>query len=140
MNVRKYLNNVTDYDMDDVLGAVGLQKKTAGDWVFPMLAGLGAGMAIGAGLAFFLTPYKGSEARDKVMKSASDAQKMLSEKVSQLSDKVSTLVGETTGSASTGTAGAMGTGTTPRVGVASTQNIGGGIGGGVGGGNTNRSY
>ena len=81
MNFRKYLSNMRDYDADDILGAVGLQKASGGDWVFPMLAGLGAGMAIGAGLAFFLTPYKGTEARDKVMKGASDAQKMLTDKV-----------------------------------------------------------
>lgn len=94
MNLRKYLSNVRDYDVDDVLGAVGLQKRSGGDWIFPMLAGLGAGMAIGAGLAFFLTPYKGTEAREKFAKGASDAQKLLSDKVSQLSDKVTSLMGE----------------------------------------------
>jgi hypothetical protein len=94
MNIRKYLSNLPHYDVDDVLGAVGLQKRSSGDWVFPMLAGLGAGMAIGAGLAFFLTPYKGSEAREKVAKGASDAQKLLSDKVSALSEKVSTLMHE----------------------------------------------
>jgi hypothetical protein len=94
MNLRKYLSNVRDYDMDDVLGAVGLQKRSGGDWIFPMLAGLGAGMAIGAGLAFFLTPYKGAEAREKFGKAATDAQKILTDKVNQLSEKVSTLVGE----------------------------------------------
>ena len=94
MNLRKYLSNVRDYDMDDVLGTVGLQRRSGGDWIFPMLAGLGAGMAIGAGLAFFLTPYKGAEAREKFAKGASDAQKLLTDKVNQLSDKVSSLVGE----------------------------------------------
>ncbi len=94
MSVKKYLSNLRDYDMDDVLGTVGLQRRNTGEWVFPMLAGLGAGLAIGAGLAFFLTPYKGAEAREKVKKGASDAQKALSDKVSVLSDKVSSLVGE----------------------------------------------
>ena len=88
MNFRKYLSNVRDYDMDDALNMVGLQKHSSGDWVFPMLAGLGAGMAIGAGLAFFLTPYKGTEAREKVMKGASEAQKMISEKVSPYIEKL----------------------------------------------------
>lgn len=92
MNIRKYLSNIRDYDLDDALSVVGLQKRSSGDWVFPMLAGLGAGMAIGAGLAFFLTPYRGDEAREKVKKGAQDAQRMLSEKVSMLSDKVTQLV------------------------------------------------
>jgi gas vesicle protein len=94
MSVKKYLSSLRDYDMDDVLGTVGLQRRSSGEWVFPMLAGLGAGLAIGAGLAFFLTPYKGAEAREKVKKGASDAQKALSDKVSSLSDKVSSLMGE----------------------------------------------
>jgi len=78
MNIRRYLHNLRDIDMDDALGAVGLQKKSSSDWVFPMLAGLGAGMAIGAGLAFFLTPYRGAEAREKVRKSASEAKEKIS--------------------------------------------------------------
>jgi len=110
MNLRKYFSTVRDMDMDDYLGAVGLQRRSGGDWVFPMLAGLGAGMAIGAGLAFFLTPYRGEEARQKVMKGASDAQKMLSEKVSLLSDKVSSLVGEESPAATPATPRSMGGG------------------------------
>ena len=116
MNLRKYLSNVRDYDMDDVLGAVGLQKRSGGDWVFPMLAGLGAGMAIGAGLAFFLTPYKGTEAREKFGKAATDAQKMLSDKVNQLSDKVSSLMGEQQGNAG---------GAQPKAAIPAGANIGG---------------
>lgn len=94
MNVRKYLSNVRNYDLDDALGVVGLQKRSTRDWVFPMLAGLGAGLAIGAGLAFFLTPYRGDEAREKVKKGAQDAQRLLSDKVSMLSEKVGHLMGK----------------------------------------------
>jgi gas vesicle protein len=127
MNFRKYISNIRDYDTDDYLGLVGLQKRGNGDWVFPMLAGLGAGMAIGAGLAFFLTPYKGAEAREKVIKGASDAQKLLSEKVSVLSDKVSSLMGEQV-AATTGTPAKIASGNAPAVTT------------GIGAGNTNRSY
>jgi hypothetical protein len=123
MNFRKYLSNMRDYDADDILGAVGLQKRNGGDWVFPMLAGLGAGMAIGAGLAFFLTPYKGAEAREKVVRGASDAQRLLSEKVSMLSDKVASLMGEEGTPALGSTTGAA----NKPVGVSATSN-------------TNRSY
>ena len=102
MNFRKYLSNVRDYDMDDALGMVGLQKRSSGDWIFPMLAGLGAGMAIGAGLAFFLTPYKGTEAREKVMKGASEAKNLISEKVSPYIEKLSEIGVVETPTASTG--------------------------------------
>lgn len=91
MNLRKYLSTMKDYDTDDVLGAMGLQKRSSADWVFPMMAGIGAGVAIGAGLALFLTPYKGEEAREKFKKGAADAQKMLNERVGQLNEKVAML-------------------------------------------------
>lgn len=104
MNWRKYFSNVRDVEFDDVLKVVGLQKRSASDWVFPMLAGFGAGLAVGAGLAFFLTPYRGDEARKKVAQGAADAQKLLTEKVATLTDKVSSLVGDET---SNGNAGAQ---------------------------------
>lgn len=95
MNIRKYMSNMRgnlpDVDADDVLGLMGLQKRSSGDWVFPMLAGVGAGMAIGAGLALFLTPYRGDEVREKVRRSAADAQRMLNDRVGQLSEKVGQL-------------------------------------------------
>src|SRR4029079_2427971 len=88
MDFRKYLSNIRDYDMDDVLGGIGLQKKSSADWVFPMLAGVGAGMAIGAGLAFFLTPYKGTEMRERVMKGATEAKGYLETQAGKISEKV----------------------------------------------------
>ncbi len=88
MNLRKYLSSMRDYEADDILRAIGLQRKTSGDWMFPMLAGLGAGIAIGAGIAVFLTPDKGQEARERFLKSATDAQKLLGERVQMLTDKV----------------------------------------------------
>ena len=91
MNLRKYLSTMKDYDSDDMLSVMGLQKRSSGDWIFPMMAGIGAGMAIGAGLALFLTPYKGEEAREKFKKGAADAQKILNERVGQLGEKVTML-------------------------------------------------
>ena len=84
MDFRRYLANMKDYNSDDVLSMMGLQKRSGADWVFPMMAGIGAGLCIGAGLAIFLTPYKGEEAREKFKKGAADAQKMLNERVGQL--------------------------------------------------------
>lgn len=124
MNLRKYLSNVRDYDADDVLDLIGLQKKSGGDWVFPMLAGLGAGMAIGAGLAFFLTPYKGEEMRQKVIRGASDAKGYLTDQVGKISEKV-------------GMTGSSDMGGNGNVTAARTMNVGG-TGTGIGG--TGRGY
>ncbi len=91
MKLDKYLNSMRGYDADDVLSLMGLRRQTGGDWVMPMLAGIGAGMAIGAGIALMLTPYKGEEVREKMKKGASDAQKMLNEQINTLSTKVTAL-------------------------------------------------
>lgn len=91
MKLEKYLNSMRGYDADDMLNLMGLRRQTGGDWVMPMLAGLGAGMAIGAGIALMMTPYKGEEVREKVRKGANDAQRLLNEQVSALSTKVSAL-------------------------------------------------
>lgn len=128
MNLRKYLSTMKDYDSDDVLSLMGLQKRSSGDWIFPMMAGIGAGMAIGAGLAMFLTPYKGEEAREKFKKGAADAQKMLNERVGQLGEKVS-MLSEKIGISGTETAGTGNVATSRTVGVGSSTT-----------GNSNRSY
>lgn len=91
MKLEKYLKSMRSYDADDMLNLMGLRRSSGGDWVMPMLAGLGAGMAIGAGIAMMLTPYKGEEVRERMRKGASDAQRMLNEQVSSLSTRVSAL-------------------------------------------------
>ncbi len=150
MNLRKYLSTMRDYDSDDMLGLMGLQKSTASDWVFPMLAGVGAGMAIGAGIAFFLTPYKGTEAREKFVKASGEAQKFLNQQVGTLSDKVALLtekVSTLSGGEAEKPAGSVTTARTMNVGGTGSSGVGGvgassGIGGATGGatGNGNRGY
>lgn len=94
MNIRKYVSNMRDVDSDDVLGLIGLQRRSSGDWIFPMLAGVGAGLAIGAGLALLLTPYRGEEMRERLRRGASDAQRMLNERADEVSEKVSEKLNE----------------------------------------------
>jgi hypothetical protein len=127
INVRKYLSNVPNYDAEDVLDLIGLQKKSSADWVFPMLAGVGAGMAIGAGLAFFLTPYKGSEFREKVVKGATEAKGYLETQAGKISEKV--MGSDTTGTSAVTATRPVSTG---------TSSIG--TGSSMGSGNGNRSY
>jgi hypothetical protein len=118
MKLDKYVKSMRKYDADDVLGLMGLRRSSGGDWVMPMLAGIGAGMAIGAGIALMLTPYKGEEVRERVRKGASDAQRMLNDQVSSLSSRVSALsekMGMTGGSETTGSVG-----TSRTIGVGST--------------------
>ena len=126
MKLEKYLNSMRGYDTDDMLGLMGLRRQTGGDWVMPMLAGIGAGMAIGAGLALMLTPYKGEEVREKVRKGATDAQKLLNEQMSALSTKVTALsekVGITGASEGNGSSSG-GVSTSRTIGVGASGNRG----------------
>lgn len=88
MNMRKYMSNMREVDTDDVLGLIGLQRRSGSDWIYPMLAGVGAGLAIGAGLALFLTPYRGEEIRQRVRRGATEAQRKIEEGVGQIGEKV----------------------------------------------------
>ncbi len=135
MKLDKYLKSMRNYDADDMLNLMGLRRSGGGDWVMPMLAGLGAGMVIGAGIALILTPYKGEEVRERMRKGASDAQRKLNEQVSSLSSRVSTLsekIGIGGGTETTATSGSVGTSRTIGVGGA-----GAGVSGTTGG---NRGY
>lgn len=130
MNIRKYLSNMSNIsDVDEMLGLMGLQKRSSADWVFPMLAGVGAGMAIGAGLALFLTPYKGEEIREKVRQGATDAQRMLNERMGTISEKI----GMTSEKKETSGMSSGGVSTSRTMGVGGTGSIGGT-------GNGNRGY
>jgi gas vesicle protein len=58
------LRDLTDFDRDDVLGALGLQSKSSTtSWVLGTLGLFGLGMVIGAGVALMLAPKPGAELR-----------------------------------------------------------------------------
>jgi gas vesicle protein len=58
------LRDLTEFDKDDILAALGLQTKgsTTG-WLFGTLGLFGLGMVVGAGVALMLAPKPGSELR-----------------------------------------------------------------------------
>jgi gas vesicle protein len=58
------LRDLTDFDRDDILGALGLQTRSSTtSWVLGTLGLFGLGMVIGAGVALMLAPKPGSELR-----------------------------------------------------------------------------
>ena len=67
----KNLRHAIDYDVDDVLELIGLERRRSViGMMVPILGVLAAGVAIGAGLGLFLAPTSGRqlrrEAEDKV--------------------------------------------------------------------------
>jgi hypothetical protein len=61
MNTLKMLRRL---DGDDLLEAIGLQRKNALDWVAPAMTALGVGILVGAGLGLLLAPKSGREIRE----------------------------------------------------------------------------
>lgn len=105
MNIRRYLSNLAD--ADDLLGIVGLKRRSSLDFLAPLLLGAGAGLAIGSGLALLLTPYRGDEIRSRVRRGATDAQRRLSERADELGQKLG-LTEQAKPPLSTGSAGSIG--------------------------------
>jgi len=73
--------------VDDVLCAVGLARRNRlGAEAFFM--GLGIGLAGGAVVALMLTPYRGSEAREKLARAGEDLGRTVTQKVSEIKDNL----------------------------------------------------
>ncbi|HXX31681.1 MAG TPA: YtxH domain-containing protein [Myxococcaceae bacterium] len=58
------LKDLRNLDRDDVLDALGLQRRGSTDWLLPALTALGVGLLVGAGLGLLLAPKAGNELRD----------------------------------------------------------------------------
>jgi len=58
------LKDLRNLDRDDLLDALGLQRRGNSDWLLPTLTALGVGLLVGAGLGLLLAPKAGSELRD----------------------------------------------------------------------------
>jgi hypothetical protein len=58
------LKDLRNFDRDDLLDALGLQRRGNADWLLPTVTALGVGLLVGAGLGLLLAPKPGSELRD----------------------------------------------------------------------------
>ena len=71
MNFRSAFEKVNDevrnFSPDDILNALGLEKKRSGaEKMLPMIGIFGAGLLVGAGIALLLSPKSGKEIRDAI--------------------------------------------------------------------------
>jgi hypothetical protein len=64
MNIKNMRRAMDDFDVDDVLELIGLERKRSVVGIFvPMIGILAAGVAIGTGLGLLLAPTSGRELR-----------------------------------------------------------------------------
>ncbi|HEX4475611.1 MAG TPA: YtxH domain-containing protein [Polyangiaceae bacterium] len=67
------MNNVRNFGTDDILGALGLQRRsTFGDVIVPALGIFAAGAVVGGAVALLLAPKSGDEMRRDLASRADD--------------------------------------------------------------------
>lgn len=71
-------------DLDEALGTIGLMRKSELGGVGSFLFGLGVGIVGGCAAALLLTPYSGSEARQKLLRASEDLSKTVQGKVEEV--------------------------------------------------------
>ena len=72
------------YDVDDVLGAVGLARKARAVGLGSFFFGLGIGVIGGCAAALLLAPYSGPETREKLLRATDDLKSTMSNRVGEL--------------------------------------------------------
>lgn len=71
-------------DLDEALGTIGLMRKSELGGVGSFLFGLGVGIVGGCAAALLLTPYSGSETRQKLLRAGEDLSKTVQGKVGEV--------------------------------------------------------
>jgi|SRR5277367_230924 len=66
-----------DYNLESVLGTLGLARKGSADWVAPTVGGFVVGALIGAGLGLLLAPQSGEKLRKSLRVRAEEAKEDL---------------------------------------------------------------
>ena len=66
-NLKDLRSSLSDFDRDDVLDAIGLERKhSTVETVVPAMAIFGAGVLVGVGLGLIFAPRAGSEIRGEL--------------------------------------------------------------------------
>lgn len=81
--------DVSGIELSDVLGVFGLARRR--NYLLENLALLGAGAAVGAGVALLLAPASGSETRKRLSQGVEKLSDQAAEKLEQVQQNVSSL-------------------------------------------------
>lgn len=82
LGAREAVKGLQHVDLDQVLGTVGLERKSASHGqAMPGIGLIAIGAALGAGAALLLAPSSGRELRSRISGRIGDARHQLSEKL-----------------------------------------------------------
>jgi hypothetical protein len=98
-------------DMDNVLDAVGLARANRGTGVGSFFVGIGIGVIAGGAAALLLTPYRGAETRERLLRAGEDLGRTVSTKVNEIAGRAGATNNGTAGSESSMRAGSYPEGT-----------------------------
>jgi len=85
IGIPELLQAVEDLRLEDILGAVGLERRpSALGRVLPALGLITISAAVGAGVALLLAPSSGSKLRARLSDGLSEAKHRLSDSISQI--------------------------------------------------------
>jgi len=86
---RQAINAARDLHANDILGAIGLERRrSAFEVALPALGMFLGGAALGAGVALLVAPMSGKELRSEIGKRASDVKERASRGVEELEERI----------------------------------------------------
>lgn len=96
------LEQLRNIDIDDVLSMVGLARRSRMSASEAFFMGLGVGLAGGAVATLMLTPFTGSETREKLLRAGEDLGRSVSNKVNEVKGNLANRASEMKGNLKSG--------------------------------------
>jgi len=95
IGIREAVKAVQRLEMDDVLGLIGVERRSSTlGRVLPAIGLVATGAAIGAGAALLFAPSTGKELRTRISDRLDDARDKLNEKLNEVSREIPSLSNE----------------------------------------------
>ncbi len=93
--VAKVVRNVGSYELNDILGVIGLERRpSVFSRALPALGLVAVSAAVGAGAALLLAPSSGEELRARLSDGLDDVKNRLDDAKGRVNDKINDKVGQ----------------------------------------------